>query len=212
MNNKKLIIIIAAAVAAIAAIIVAIVLIGGAISGQRPDEPDTSSASSITSGSSQDSNDTSSGSGTSSGSSTNTSSATSSVIEEGKVGIGKVEGSTGKTVEVPITISKNPGIVAGQFFFEYDSSVLTYVDYEKGNILDEYDINDLGGQLNCVIMASDVSKDVTKNGDIIVLRFKIKDNAKKGDYTVKLGAKSMICNKDEVVVTPNITDGKITVN
>lgn len=208
MNNKKLIIIIAAAVAAIAAIIVAIVLIGGSISGQRPDEPDTSSAGSITSGSSQDSNDSSSGSGTSSGSSANTSSATSSVIEEGKVGIGKVEGSTGKTVEVPISISKNPGIVAGQLFVKYDTSALSYLGYEDGTMNVE-EISAIDNEIRCVIFSPEMD-DSHENGNLIVLKFKINDNAKSGEYNIEV-IKNEFCNFEETLVYPTITNGKITV-
>ena len=197
MNNKKLIIIIAAAVAAIAAIIVAIVLIGGSISGQRPDEPDTSSASSITSGS-----------GTSSGSSTNTSSATSSVIEEGKVGIGKVEGTTGKTVEVPITISKNPGIVAGQLYVKYDTSALSYLGYEDRTMNVE-EISAIDNEIRCVIFSPEMD-DSHENGNLIVLKFKINDNAKSGEYNIEV-IKNEFCNFEETLVYPTITNGKITV-
>jgi hypothetical protein len=114
------------------------------------------------------------------------------------------------TVKVPITFSKNPGVFAGQYYFEYDASALEYVGYEEGDLFEEYGANAKDGVVNFVINAKDL-KDVTKNGTLVTLEFKIKADAKPGDYAITLGKETLICNLDEQTVSPEIKEGKITV-
>ena len=180
--NKKLIIGIVAGVVALAIIITAAVLIIKKIDINAPDD----GSSSID--------------GTSSGDDT------ASVIEGGSVSLGTAKAEKGDTIEVPIKLEDNPGVFACQIAFDYDEKALEFVDYEDGDIFDNWMIS--GSKL-----VGDTSslKDVTKDGTLLVLQFKVRDGAAKGDYTIKLTEESVFANYNEQFVCPKIGEGKITV-
>ena len=192
--NKKLIIAIIAGVVALALIVTAAVVIIKKININAPDDTTSDPTSSVSS----EKGDTTSGEDST------------PVIEKGNVTIGEYEGKKGDVIDVPIKMTKNPGILAGMFVFEYDDTALEYVDFEDGNILDEYEVNAKDGKVSCVISASGLENS-DKNGTLIVLQFKVKDGAKAGDYTIKYSADSQISNYDEQWIKPQISDGKITV-
>lgn len=197
--NKKLIVGIIAGILALVLIVVAAVLIIKSIDIKDGDSSSDISLSDVTdasSGSDADGSDSSTGD--------------LPAVEEGNVGIGSAEGKASDTVKVPISLNKNPGIFAGQYYFEYDSSVLEYVGYEEGDLFDEYSVNQTDGVINFIINAKELA-DVTDNGTLVILEFKIKDDAKAGDYAITLGEKTLICNLDEQTVVPEIEEGKITV-
>lgn len=198
--NKKIIIGIVAAVVALGIIIVAII---GITKGFSPKKGNDSSSSSVIS----------SGSGSSAGSSAQGSGSSSAdkKIEKGKMTIEPAKASAGDVISVPIKLSENPGIAAGQFYFEYDTKAFTYDSYEKGDILDDYEVSDAAGKVSCIISADDISKNATANGTLITLKFMVKSDAAKGDYTIKVSDGTMLCDVDENTVSPKLSDGKITV-
>lgn len=195
--NKKLIIAIIAGVVALALIVTAAVVVIKKININTPDDDSSTPTSSV---------DSDKADGTVDG----TTSDSTPVVDKGNVTIGNFEGKTGDVIDVPIKLSENPGILAGMFIFEYDSKALEYVDYEKGDILDEYEINATAGKVACVISSSAL-EDSKKNGTIITLQFKVKDGAAKGDYIIKYSDESQISNLNEEWIKPQIADGKITV-
>ncbi len=200
--NKKLIIAIIAGVVALALIVTAAVVIIKKVNINAPD--DGGSSSTPTSSVSSDKGDGNKG---------GTPSDSTPVVDKGNVTIGDFEGKTGDIIDVPIKLSENPGILAGMFIFEFDSKALEYVDYEKGdilNIVDEDDVIATAGTVSCLMEASEL-KDTTKNGTLITLQFKVKDGAAKGDYTIKYSSESQISNFNEEWIKPQISDGKITV-
>ena len=196
--NKKLIIAIIAGVVALALIVTAAVVVIKKININTPDDDSSTPTSSV---------DSDKADGTVDG----TTSDSTPVVDKGNVTIGNFEGKTGDVIDVPIKLSENPGILAGMFIFEYDSKALEYVDYEQGDILDEYEVNATAGKVACVISSSAL-EDSKKNGTIITLQFKVKDGAAKGDYIIKYSDESQISNLNEEWIKPQISDGKITVN
>lgn len=196
MNTKKIILAVAGGVVVLALLITGIFVAGKKIGGKKPANDNSSLSSQTGSGSS--------GSGSSDG---NSSDAT---VSAGKVELPKVEAKTGKKVSVPIKLSKNPGINAAQLIFEYDSSALTYNGCENGDILDECEDAENSGVITVLVQNGGI-EDSSKNGTLITLSFTVKDGAKPGTYTVKASEKSMICNSDEVIVVPELSDGQITV-
>lgn len=195
--NKKLIIAIIAGVVALALIVTAAVVVIKKININTPDDDSSTPTSSV---------DSDKADGTVDG----TTSDSTPVVDKGNVTIGNFEGKTGDVIDVPIKLSENPGILAGMFIFEYDSKALEYVDYEQGDILDEYEVNATAGKVACVISSSAL-EDSKKNGTIITLQFKVKDGAAKGDYIIKYSDESQISNLNEEWIKPQISDGKITV-
>lgn len=194
--NKKLIVIICAVAAALLAVVIAIVAISGGIRGARPSDD-----SSIIS------------SGDSSGDASQHTEAPKKDYPKYSESTGKVEEETkaGGEVKVPINITKNPGIVAAQLFIEYDAKSMSFVGYEEGKIFDEYEYNDTNGKLNFVINASDITEDIKSNDTLVVLKFKINDSAKNGNYDISLKENTMFCNSAEEVVTPEIAKSSIIV-
>ena len=195
--NKKLISAIIAGVVALALIVTAAVVVIKKININTPDDDSSTPTSSV---------DSDKADGTVDG----TTSDSTPVVDKGNVTIGNFEGKTGDVIDVPIKLSENPGILAGMFIFEYDSKALEYVDYEQGDILDEYEVNATAGKVACVISSSAL-EDSKKNGTIITLQFKVKDGAAKGDYIIKYSDESQISNLNEEWIKPQISDGKITV-
>lgn len=110
-------------------------------------------------------------------------------------------------VTVPVVITKNPGMVAAQVFLEYDADTFDYVDCKNGKILDEFDSAYDKGTVNCLLTANleKSSKDVKTNGTLFTLKLKVKENAKSGNYTVKVNKeKTQFANYNEQFVNPEI--------
>lgn len=193
--NKKLIIGIVAAVAAIALIIVAII---GVTSGfGAKDKPDTESGSDISSVQSSTKEDENVVSDY-------------KVNDEGNAVVETKKPDANTIIEVPIMITKNTkGFYAGQFAFSYDANALTYIDYGKGNLFDEYEVVNNSGKISCIINSTEL-KDIKGDGKLIVLKFKAKTGAKAGDYKITVDSSTM-GSIDEKLVTPTVSGGIITI-
>ncbi len=90
----------------------------------------------------------------------------------------------GKTVKVDITIDKNPGILGMTLKLNYDESIATLTDVEKGEALDAMTFTppkDLKSGCNLPWDAEDVAPEDIKDGVIATLTFEISDTAKAGD-------------------------------
>lgn len=197
--NKKIIIAIIAGIVALAVIITAAVLMIGKVDLNAPKDDTTSDASGVDGdkGDSTNKDDSSSDKG-------------GSDSDKGHVNAEKEDAKKGDIVDVPIKVTKNPGMMAGKFVFEYDSKALEYVDYEEGDLLNEYEVNNTDGKVTCIISNSEL-KDSSGKGTVIVLQFKVKDGAKKGDYEIKYSSESQIGNLDEKYVDIEVEKAKITV-
>lgn len=109
-------------------------------------------------------------------------------IREGKINIASVTGLPGEEAVVPVDIKNNPGISAFILTFLYDSSALEYLDFYAGDAFNKYTIanNSEKGMLNVVFSSF---SNVYNDGRIISLKFKIKEDAKMGSYTIRLQSK-----------------------
>ncbi|MBR7071046.1 MAG: hypothetical protein IKI29_02660 [Clostridia bacterium] len=133
------------------------------------------------------------------------------VIEKGTVKIKPAEGKAEDKVSVPINLNDNPGIAAAQLYFQYDDTALVYEGYEEGDLFDEYTVEGAGGKVGCIISESDISKNVTANGTLLILQFSIKKDAAKGEYPIELTDNSMFADIDENTVLPKISTGFVKV-
>ncbi len=122
--------------------------------------------------------------------------------------IGSVEGQVGETIKVPVKIYKNPGVMAYMLNFEYDSNVLSYVDYEKGDFLTNYEFSAYNGVLNFVNVEN---KDVDENGVLFYLKFKIlKTDQKKTEIALNLTGEEA-ANSQEKWVKFEGENGTVTI-
>ncbi len=132
------------------------------------------------------------------------------VVKKGSVKTPEIKTTNDETIKVPIKIDKNPGIWGCQFNFDYDTSIFEYVGYENGNLFEECDVNVNNGVIKSLITKTDL-ENTKKNGTIITFELKIKEDAPKGTYELKLRDDSQIVNIEEQIVSPKINIGKVTV-
>ncbi len=116
----------------------------------------------------------------------------------------------GDTVEIPLEIKKNHGILAAQAYIEYDSDNLSFVSCKNGEVFDICLVNADDGCLS-IILEMNEDKETSKDGLIATLSFKAKISADKADYSLKFNDECMFIDYDANIVDINYTDGKITV-
>ena len=119
--------------------------------------------------------------------------------------VSSVLAKAGETVELDVSIQNNPGINTFSLGFDYDKSQLQLVDVAINN--------QLGGQFAYSKKAVWLNgKDVTYNGNILKLKFKVLDDAKSGKATVNLTYSSGdISNYNEKDVNFKVAPGTVTI-
>lgn len=95
-----------------------------------------------------------------------------------------VETLRGETITVPVKISSNSGVMGYRLSFVYDESVLTPISAVAGEgFLGNFD-NSIGIKTNTFDVVWSNSSNITLNGNIAILTFKINDTAIFGETTV----------------------------
>lgn len=119
--------------------------------------------------------------------------------------VGNAETKKGSIVKVPVNIDKNPGFTAALLNFNYDTSVIKYLGYEKGDVLSDYQFVDKDGTLKFLCLEN---KDVNKDGLLFYIKFEVlKGNA---ETDIKLTVDQVV-NYDEEGLDIAGANGKITV-
>lgn len=103
-----------------------------------------------------------------------------------EIAFGQVSGKCGEQVIVPVTITGNPGIASLRFRIEYDTTALTFVSAEKGELM-------RGGTLSAEYQTADRElavtwfdvKNVTGDGVLFHLVFEVSDSAG-GQYPISV--------------------------
>lgn len=191
--NKKLIIGIIAAVVALALVVIGIISITDGLGSK---EPSTSNPSSSTP------------SGSNPPYATNPED---NIIDGEKTEISADKNDTETIITVPIKVSNNPGFCASQLYLTYDTDALVYVDYGKGDIFDEHMVEESKGGIACMSYPSQF-RDIDKDGTLLTLSFKVKKNAKAGEYEIKIDkTKTKLANMNEQYIKATLSTGKITI-
>ncbi len=142
------------------------------------------------------------------GTDANSSSTVSVIPSDCTISAGAASGSKGKTVRVPVSIAANPGIMAMIFDIEYDSSLLKYSGYSKGNVLSDYEFSENKGKLTFLNVEQN---NITKNGNLFFLEFEILSD-KAQDCEIKISVRDDgFCNYDEQLIGVKSKNGKITI-
>lgn len=133
--------------------------------------------------------------------------------------VSNVEAMPDETVTVDISISNNPGIMVMSFAITYDNSVLEYDSYKKGYISNCTVKNH--ANKGYVAFLNDETKDLSENGNIISVSFKVKSNAKSGRYYINLensnrsqfgsSLKNSFSNSKLNYVIPTVISGSVKV-
>lgn len=134
--------------------------------------------------------------------------------------ISNVWGAPGSNVDITISISNNPGIIASAFCVSYDSNSFEYIGYKEG-YLTNYNIKDHSDK-GFVSFVSVENEDLDNNGDMLTLTFKIKETAEYGEYAVDLlnnnpdkygdSLHNSFANSKEQYIVPIVEAGTITVS
>ena len=119
--------------------------------------------------------------------------------------VSSATGKAGDEVTVVVEIANNPGIWAYNYGIEYDTTRLEKVSYTGGGMD--------GGIWTIdkkVLWESSTFDNSTYNGETVVLKFKVKEDAPAGDAEIKI-VDFFACNCDGNVVNADLVAGKVTV-
>ena len=142
------------------------------------------------------------------GGSTGTSSKKAASLGKTAITVKSQSAKKGETVKVPVELTDNPGIVAFLLEFTYDANSLEYCGFEKTELYTEYQENAKSGSIKMIIMAD---QDVAEDGNLVYLKFKVKDGAKGSTDIKVISGDSNICNYAEEVIPCKMVNGTVTV-
>ena len=129
----------------------------------------------------------------------------------------KVTAKAGSEVEIPISISKNPGIAGFKFKISYDKSVLIPISITKGSAFGNGTLNsniNQGGDLSNLDEVTAYwsnPSNVSDDGEMFTVKFKVSDNATDGTYPITLTYEDGdITNQTFDNINPKIINGAVT--
>ena len=133
------------------------------------------------------------------------------ILEKGTLTVATIDGITGDSVIVPITLADNPGIMAVSISITYNSDALTYEGFDKGVVLNDYMVVDHPTK-KLIRLVSLCRSNTTNDGYFISFKFKIKDNAPMGltPINIEYGSGDF-CNKELDRIMPTIVKGGINI-
>ena len=119
------------------------------------------------------------------------------------ISIEKATCEPGETVSIVISAVENPGVAYLRATLDYDESVLTLVSVENGDLFDSFtsDKN----------LTWDSANDVTANGKLATVSFKVSENAAEGEYLIKLIIRECYNSSEEDVNTVIESNGTVVV-
>lgn len=103
-----------------------------------------------------------------------------------KFALNGVDAYAGEEATVSFSCSGNPGITAWKVEFQYDHSALELIDYDAAGVFEGIVPSQTVSADPFVMSWSNDIKDVTSNGKIAELKFKVKENAAVGKYPIKI--------------------------
>lgn len=130
--------------------------------------------------------------------------------------VGSEKAAVGDTVDVAVSVKDNPGILGMTLKVNYMTDALTLIDAKSGDAVNRVLTFTQPGtyQNNCKFLwdAMEISDDQIKDGDVLILTFKVNDDAEPGEYPILLSySKDDIVDKDLKIIDLEIIDGGITV-
>ena len=132
------------------------------------------------------------------------------------ISIGNVIGKAGETVQVPVTIQNNPGLIAAQISISFDADILTLTDVEDGGLFgvgNAYFGNDYFVMPYTLLWEDALSEiNHTDNGTLAVLTFAVADDAHGKETEIELQYDpGSSFDVDLQEVTFELQDGKVSV-
>ena len=125
------------------------------------------------------------------------------VANEGKLKVSDACTRAGEEVTVSVSIEENPGVMVMALGIDYDKTKLELIGFEDG-LMTGWKV-----AKNAVWIGAD---DVTANGVILKLKFKVLEDVEDGDIQVSLlFSEGDIANHDEEIIMPDVISGRIIV-
>lgn len=132
-------------------------------------------------------------------------------IHEGKITIDTISAVTGDTIIIPIRMENNPGIMAMTISITYNAEALTYERYYFGDVVNDYYVVDHPTK-NLLRFVNCEKKDKARNGTILSLQFKVKDNAEADFHKISIDySAGDFCNWNLDKIMPEIVSGGVEV-
>ena len=119
----------------------------------------------------------------------------------------------GGTAKIALNIANNPGIWGLTFKVGYDHNAMTLQAVEVGNVFATEEVtlpDSLDKDYFVFYGTANALANISTNGTLVVLEFKISDTATSSDYAISLEMTQCINVEDEDV-TLSMTNGKVTV-
>ena len=135
--------------------------------------------------------------------------------EEVKFKVQSSQAENQKEVSIKVDMESQADFVAANFELKYDVSKLEYVNSKKGEILETgimalVNNNSETGKISIAYVANPTEANHTKEaGNLVTVTFKIKSEAT-GTVDLNLAC-TTLKKQDGTVLTPNITQGNITI-
>ena len=128
--------------------------------------------------------------------------------------VDKVEANAGDTVDIEISLENNPGIIAALFSLTYDTDRLELIKAEDNNLLPMGIFSNSYDTYPYIMMWNSASyNDFTDNGTLVVLTFKVYDNADEGNAFINISYdEDDVYNAGLENIYLNIENGGIKVN
>ena len=131
--------------------------------------------------------------------------------EDTTITVGKVSADAGDEIVVPVSISNNVGLTGLEIFISYDSDVLELKQGDSGEALAGLTFTNPGDiTANPIKFLWDGIEADESNGCILLLKFKVADAAKIGDYAIDVTVR-MACDNDVNEVEVATVNGKVSV-
>ncbi len=104
-----------------------------------------------------------------------------------RISLASVDAKAGEEVEVQIKLENNPGITALRLVIDYDDTVLEMTGFTFGDALSSMNkgTSEKYGNHYSFSMYSAIA-DLTDNGSLAIIKFKIKDDAEDGEYPITI--------------------------
>lgn len=130
-----------------------------------------------------------------------------------KLTASNVSAERGNTVSVAIALNGNPGIWGIKFKVAYDHSALTLSSVKNGNIFTNDDVTlpeSLDKEQFVYYACSNELKNITTNGTVVTLKFKVSENAAYSKYPITVSLTQAV-NVSGKEVNVDTQDSTITV-
>ena len=102
---------------------------------------------------------------------------------EPTITVDSVDAKAGDTVTLNVTMANNPGIYGAEIYVHYDDKALTLTDAEDQGVFDNYKYSK-NYKTGFMLLWDADSENMTGEGVVTVLTFKVNDNAKGGTHKV----------------------------